>query len=108
MVTPTHQISVQAIPTHVDRPEVSEAFADSLISCVQANGVVRLEFAVTRVDQPKPGVQPQIRSQTSSRIAIPIPGVIAMAAQLNNLLSGLQQQGILHVPQASGPGQKLN
>ena len=54
----------------VDRPEVSETFADS-IKVISFDGqTMRIEFCVTRMDEPKPPVPPTGRQYPVCRLVL--------------------------------------
>jgi hypothetical protein len=108
MVTPTQVVAGQTVQPYVDRPEVSETFADSLESCVHVNGVIRLEFVICRVDHPVPPAQPTVKKLTSARIVTTIPGLVGMIGHLNNVLAGLQAQGIVQVAPMPTPTDTMN
>jgi hypothetical protein len=104
--SPPQQLPVQPQLAYVDRPEISETFADSLARAwCDASHNVRMEFVVNRLDDPKPGAPPTGKSLTAFRLVIPGPGLLDLHAKLGALIGMLQQQGVLKPivqPQTSG------
>ena len=99
MTTPTSQMPTMA---HVDRPEISETFADSCFQISIEGLNAKLEFVVNRMDDPKPGVPPSGKATTAGRLVMPIPGILDLHGKLTQLIGALQAQGILkqvHMPQ---------
>jgi hypothetical protein len=94
--TPPQQLPAQPQLTYLDRPEVSETFADSLARAwCDASHNVRMEFVVNRVDEPKPGAAPTGKAITACRLVIPGPGLVDLYAKLGALINMLQQQGVI-------------
>jgi hypothetical protein len=111
MATPPLQsqpvpVSGQVQMTYVDRPEISETFADSLGRMMWDGIHLRMEFVVNRLDDAQQGKPPSGRALTACRVIIPVQGVIEMAAKLQNLMAQLQASGVLrqvHMPSPQGP-----
>ena len=94
-------------PKYIDRPEVSEVFADRLEHLFFDGATVRMEFTVTRTDQaPPPGGQAQGDarqwSYTASRIVLSARGAAEMLNMMQELHGLMLKQGYLQ-PQ-SQPG----
>lgn len=86
---------------HMDRPEVSETFADSCFQISVEGFNVKLEFVVNRMNDPKPGVPPSGKATTAERLVLPIPGILDLHAKLTQLIGALQAHGVLkqvHMP----------
>jgi hypothetical protein len=81
--------------THVDRPEISETFVDSLAKVMFDGMNVRMEFVVNRLDDPKPPAAPTGRATTACRLVIPAPGMLDLINKLQMLIATLQAQGAL-------------
>jgi hypothetical protein len=81
--------------THVDRPEISETFADSLGRLTFDGIHLRLEFVVNRMDDPNPPAPPTGKALTACRVVIPLPGMIDMVGKLQAVMATLQAQGVL-------------
>jgi hypothetical protein len=94
----SQQVTAQAQPTqltYVDRPEISETFADSLWRVTVDNMVVKMEFVVNRMDDPNPPTAPTGRATTSSRVVISLPGMIDMLTKLQAIMAQLQASGVI-------------
>jgi hypothetical protein len=97
--------------TYVDRPEISETFADSCARILVEGLNAKLEFTVNRMDDPKPPSPPTGKALTVCRVVLPLPGVIDLHAKLSQILSALQAQGIMKVatfPQGPQQSEKPN
>ena len=107
---PPGQRPVQPVLTYVDRPEVSETFADSLEKVILDGGVARLEFVVNRLDQPRPPAAPTGKKYTTCRLALPMAGLVGLANQLHGLMQALSQQGAFRqiTPAPGSPSGKPN
>lgn len=105
MPPPVHRPIQQPAMTYVDRPEISETFADSCFRMTVEGLNAKLEFVVNRMDDPKPPAPPTGKATTVCRIVLPLPGVVDLHAKLSQLLGALQAQGILHqLPQTPQTG----
>jgi hypothetical protein len=81
--------------SYVDRPEISEAFADSVEKINFDGQSWRIEFSVTRLEAPiPPNIQPAKR-YPSCRLVLSINAGMALAAQLQAILSELERQGMI-------------
>jgi hypothetical protein len=81
---------------YVDRPEITETFADGLETVVFDGMSVRMEFVVNRLDPANSHVAATGRKVTAARLVLPIAGVMNLASQLNALLAALGEQGALN------------
>lgn len=81
--------------SYVDRPEISEAFADSIQAFVFDGAVLRIEFTVTRYDDPKPPAPPTGRKATSCRLVLPPGGIVDLMSKMEHLKTALVSAGIL-------------
>ena len=97
---------------YVDPPHISEIFADSLERIRFDGQALRLEFCVTRTDEPKANQPIGGKKYTACRLVLPPNGLIELFDKLNAMISALEQQGLLKrntVPAAEPPnGGKLN
>jgi hypothetical protein len=83
---------------YFNRPEVQEVFADHLerMTVDGATNTLRMEFTVTRMDDPLPGQNKQIgRKYTVARIVLPMPGLLDMINKFQQVTSVMEQQGTL-------------
>jgi hypothetical protein len=105
-----HQPSDTAAPKlkYVDRPEITEAFADSLETVIFDGLSVRMEFVVNRFEPSKPNTGPTGSKVTAARLVLPLAGVVNLLSQLNSLMTALQQQGALSEVTLVQPQRELN
>jgi len=92
--------------TYVDRPEISELFADVLARVSCEGNTARLEFVVNRMDDPRAGKPLTGKAVTAARIIIPLPGLIDMIKKLQKIMGQLENSGVVrqvHVHQGQGP-----
>jgi hypothetical protein len=80
---------------YVDRPEVSETFADSIESSFFDGNTLRIEFTVTRFDEPKPPAAPTGRKYPAARLVLSQAGTLDLINKIFNLRAVLIQHGIL-------------
>jgi hypothetical protein len=85
----------------VDRPELCETFADSILKIGFDGQVWRFEFGVTRMDEPKPPILPGKR-YPACRLVLPPKTGLEFAAQLKGLIDVMEKQGVIKtMPAAS-------
>src|SRR6266446_9819257 len=80
---------------YVDRPEISETFADSLWRLTVDGMHLRMEFVVNRMDDPNPPAAPTGKAMTACRVVIGLPGMIDMLGKLQAIMNQLQAAGVL-------------
>jgi hypothetical protein len=102
MATPPVPTQPQQIQMrYVDRPEISETYAD-LLGRVYFDGItLRMEFVVNRLDDSQPGQQGTGRAVTTARVVIPLPGMVDMLGKLQTIMKQLQAAGMV-IPMAPG------
>jgi len=89
---------------YVDRPEVSETFAD-IVQRIQFDGqTLRIEFGVTRVDEVKPDAPITGRRYPTSRIVLSPGAAIELINRMQQIGAALTQAGVAKA--APGRGQK--
>jgi hypothetical protein len=98
-----HVSLMQTKLTHVDRPEISETYADSCARLMMEGPNCKFEFNVNRFDDPKPPAAPTGRTVTACRLVLPLPAVIDLHAKLTQIIGVLQAQGVVHQVQAGQP-----
>ena len=89
------QLPVQAQLTYVDRPEISETFADSLYRISFDALQVRMEFVVNRLDDPQPQTPPTGKSFTACRLVMPLAAMLDLHGKLGTMITMLQQQNVI-------------
>jgi hypothetical protein len=104
---PPEQIQIQPTMTYVDRPEISETFADSCARMTVEGLNAKIEFVVNRMDDPRPPAPPTGKAMTVCRIVIPLPGMIDLHGKLTQLIGALQAKGVIkaiaQLPQSGKP-----
>jgi hypothetical protein len=102
---PTGQQQMLPTMTYVDRPEISETFADSCARMTVEGFNGKLEFVVNRMNDPQPPAPPAGRALTALRLVLPLPGILDLHAKLTQLIGALQAQGaITQISQAPQSG----
>jgi hypothetical protein len=104
-------------PRYIDRPEISEVFADRLEHLFFDGATVRMEFTVTRTEPlnaapGKPMPNPKQWSYTACRVVLSGRGAAEMLNKMMELHGVLLQQGMIQprsapppagAPEAPGP-----
>lgn len=92
--------------THIDRPEVTETFADHVYSILFDGQTFRLELGVTRLEDPTatPGAL-KGKQYTACRLVLTPTAALDLAGKLNGMLQLLERQGVLKkdAPKPIGP-----
>jgi hypothetical protein len=96
-------------PKYIDRPEVTEVFADRLEHLFLDAGVVRMEFTVIRTEPVRtapgePIPEPRQWSYTAARVVLSVRGVAEMLNKMLDLQAVLVQQGVLQPAEPAPPG----
>jgi hypothetical protein len=103
MATPPLQPQVgQPHLRYVDRPEVSETFANSSRRLTFDGANFHLEFVVNRMDDPAPPAPPTGKQITVCRLVVPLVGAVELRDNLTRLIEALNAQGVIQRIQA-GP-----
>ncbi len=85
----------QATIRYVDRPDVAETFADSISGLVFDGQTLRVEFAVTRLDEVKPGAAITGRRYPICRLALPPAAAIDLINRMQQIGVALGQAGVV-------------
>ena len=83
---------------YVNRPEIQEVFADQMerMTVDGATNTLRMEFTITRMDDPKPGSNKQTGKKYSvARLVLPMPGLLDMINKFQQVAAVMEQQGTL-------------
>jgi len=95
--------------TYVDRPEISETFADSCVRMTVEGFNAKLEFVVNRMDDATPPAPPTGKAMTACRLVLSVPGLVDLQAKLTRLMGALQAQGVLkQMPQVAQSSETLS
>ena len=80
---------------YVDRPEVSETFAD-FVQRIQFDGqTLRLEFCVSRLDDHKPGTPVTGKRFPTCRLVLSAAAAVDLMNKMQQITSGLVKAGVL-------------
>jgi hypothetical protein len=88
---------------YLDRPEIAETFADSVAGVVFDGQTLRLEFAVTRLDEVKPNSPITGRRYPTCRIVLPPTAAIDLINRMQQIATALAQAGVTKT--ATRPGE---
>jgi len=99
-----------AKPKYIDRPEISEVFADRLEHLFFDGATVRMEFTVTRTDAAQaspgqPGKDERQWAYTASRIVLSARGAAEMLNMMRELHGLMLRQGYLQQPGGEAPAE---
>jgi hypothetical protein len=90
---------------YVDRPDCPETFADSITGLAFDGQTLRLEFAVTRVDEVKANSPLSGRRYPACRLVLPPAAAIDLINKMQQVAAALTQAGLLKPVQKSAePG----
>jgi hypothetical protein len=88
---------------YVDRPECQEAFADSITQVYFDGQSLRIEFAVTRIDEVKPNTPLTGRRYPVQRMALTPVAAVELINRMQQVARALTQAGVLK-PTPQPPG----
>lgn len=80
---------------YLDRPEITETFADHLENTQFVDGLVKLTMSATRWPQSKQGEQAISERATTLRLVLPGKTAIDLVNALNQLMGALVKEGII-------------
>jgi hypothetical protein len=83
----------EARVTYVDRPEISETFADAVQRVAYQGSVCRIELAVTRLHANGVVEPPKPEKVTAARLVLTAQAMADLCTQLKVILDRLEQQG---------------
>jgi hypothetical protein len=94
-VAPTAQRERQpATIRYVDRPDIAETFADSVSGLVFDGQSLRIEFAVTRLDEVKPNTPITGRRYPACRLVLPPAAAAELINRMQQIGAALTQAGV--------------
>lgn len=88
---------------YIDRPDISETFADSFGVGTFDGATTRLELCVTRLDPPNPPKPATARKYPICRLVLTPEATVELFNQLSGLLSALQQAGLVKKQEGKPP-----
>ncbi len=88
---------------YLDRPDVAETFADCVTGLLFDGQTLRLEFAVTRLDEVKPDTPITGRRYPACRLVLPPAAAVDLINRMQHIAAALTQAGV--VKAAPRPGE---
>jgi hypothetical protein len=79
---------------YVDRPEMLETFADAISGVYFDGQTLRIEFAITRLDEIKPNTPITGRRYPACRIILPPTAAIDLINRMQQIGAALTQAGV--------------
>lgn len=94
---------------YIDRPEISEVYADGLSRLLFDGTCIRMEFVVTRFDEPQEGDPPRQWAYTSARVVMSRMGAVEFMNKVRQLERVLIATGVITPnptppPEGGAPG----
>ena len=81
--------------TYIDRPEVSETFAD-FVQRIQFDGqTLRLEFCVSRLDDNRPPAPATGKRYPACRLVLSAAAAVDLMNKMQQITAGLVKAGVL-------------
>lgn len=80
---------------YVDRPECIETFADSIVGLLFDGQSLRVEFAVSRLDEKKPDGPLTGRRYPVCRLVLPPAAAMDLINKMQQVAAGLAQAGLV-------------
>jgi len=90
---------------YVDRPECEETFADAISALSFDGQTLRIEFAVSRLDETKPNTPMTGRRYPACRLVLPPGAAVDLMQKMQQVAQALVQSGYLKPAQ---PADKKN
>jgi len=91
---------------YIDRPDIEETFADSISGLIFDGQALRIEFAVTRLDEVRPNTPLTGRRYPASRIVLPPAAAVDLINRMQQIAAALTQAGVVKAAARSGDGPK--
>jgi hypothetical protein len=87
---------------YIDRPDVAETFADSISGLVFDGQTLRIEFAVTRLDDVRPNTPITGRRYATCRLVLPPATAVELINRMQQIGSALTQAGVARANPRTG------
>lgn len=88
---------------YVDRPHITETFADALTGLVYDGQTLRIEFAVTALDEMKPNAPVTGRRFPACRLVLTPNAAVDLINRMQQVAAALTQAGVLKAQQPAAP-----
>ncbi len=79
---------------YVDRPDIPETFADAVSGLIFDGQSLRIEFAVTRIDEVKPNTPITGRRYPACRLVLPPAAAADLINRMQQIGAALTQAGV--------------
>ena len=80
---------------YLDRPDLAETFANSVSGLVFDGQTLRIEFAVTRLDEVKTGAPITGRRYPACRVVLPPAAAVDLINRMQQIATALTQAGLV-------------
>lgn len=80
---------------YLDRPDITETFADSVTGLIFDGQSLRIEFGVTRFDDVKPNTPISGRRYPACRIVLPPAAAVDLINRMQQITAALTQAGVV-------------
>jgi len=87
----------------VDRPDLTETFADSMALSTFDGAAARLTFCVMRMQEPQQGKQAQFKRYPVCRMVLTPDAVVDLFNRLNQMMGALQKLGLVKIEPGKPP-----
>ena len=91
---------------YVDRPDTPETFADSITALFFDGQTLRIEFAVTRVDEVKQNAPITGRRYPACRVVLPPSAAVELINRMQQVGAALTQAGVVKANPRPGEAPK--
>jgi hypothetical protein len=93
--TPTSAATQTASFTYIDRPELTETFADSITGLYFDGQSLRIEFTVSRMDEIKPNTPVTGRRYPACRLVLPPGAAVELINKMQQVGAALTKAGVV-------------
>jgi hypothetical protein len=93
---------------YIDRPDIAETFVDSVSGLVFDGQSLRIEFAVTRIDEVKPGALITGRRYPACRLVLPPAAAVDLINRMQQVGAALTQAGVAKATPRPGEAPKTD
>jgi hypothetical protein len=93
--TPAAPQAQTATLRYVDRPEIAETFADCITGLFFDGQSLRIEFAVSRMDEVKPNTPITGRRYPACRLVLPPAAAVDLINRMQQIGAALAKAGVL-------------
>ncbi len=93
---------------YVDRPELTETYADSIQSVSFDGQSLKINFCVTRLDDIKQDQTPSGKRYPACRLVLPPAAAVDLINHMQRISAALTQAGVLKATPAQAAPEKKN